>query len=256
MWSSSLQQKSTYCIAMYPLTYRAASVATNGNVETQVFLGEYQLYFHEDDFSKSYFYLNLDKFPNVKRGEILFFKVCSEPIYFEVIPNPDITSNIAISIRKDVGKYLNLTRLQSVSLYTCPREDAGLDSIEVNILDGCLPRHEIWSLLHSLRDQFVYRKLAIEGYRITVENLRKGEDKYLGGLITSSTNVYFRRSNCRMYIVIHITREILTMDPSGYLRGEIITDYCLKKLQDMWRDERPHHIYTVMIYASMFVWWN
>lgn len=54
-----------------------------------------------------------------------------------------------------------------------------------------------------------------------------------------------------MYVVIHITREILAMDSSGYVRGEIVTDFCLKKIQELWKQEKTHHLITVLLYMSM-----
>ena len=57
-----------------------------------------------------------------------------------------------------------------------------------------------------------------------------------------------------MYVVIHITREILAMDSSGYVRGEIVTDFCLKKIQELWKQEKTHHLITVLLYMSM-QWW-
>ena len=71
-----------------------------------------------------------------------------------------------------------------------------------------------------------------------------------GGLITNSTDVLFYRNNCRMYLVIHITREILVTDNSGYLRGEIVTDYCLSKLCELWKQGNTHHLVTVLLYMS------
>lgn len=170
--------------------------------------------------------------------------------FHEVTSSPELQSNCVISIQEKVASHLHITLHQKVAVHTCPRRDASLNRIEVTILDGCLPRHEIWSLLHSLHDHFVVvnQQLQIDGCDIQVQNLSKDEEMVYGGLITPSTNVIFCRSNCRMYVIVHITREILGVDNSGYMRSEIVTDFCLKKIQTLWKQGNSHHLLTVLLF--------
>ena len=37
------------------------------------------------------------------------------------------------------------------------------------------------------------------------------------------------------------------MDSSGFLRGEIVADSCLRKIQEMWKQGNTHHLVTVML---------
>jgi hypothetical protein len=124
--------------------------------------------------------------------------------------------------------------------------------VEVTIVDGCLPRQEMWQFLQSLQNHFVYvsQRLAIANCEVEISGLAKKSVPVFGGLITNSTDVLFYRNNCRMYLVIHITREILVADNSGYLRGEIVTDYCLSKLCELWKQGNTHHLVTVLLYMS------
>ena len=213
------------------------------------------MYFHSSTFSDAILFLNPACFPGVKQGDIIYLldKSSHPPIYLEVGHTPSINSNIAISIHENAARHLHLKRHQMVQVGCCPRESTALNSVEVNIVDGCLPRHEIWYLLHSLQDHFVYvnQRLQVNGCEVEVSSLIKDNRNIFGGLITSSTNVIFCRSSCRMYVVIHITREILCVDNSGYLRGEIVTDYCLQRIQELWKQGNTHHLLTVLLYMGI-----
>ena len=97
-----------------------------------------------------------------------------------------------------------------------------------------------------------YKKLSrIDSISKEIHKCIKDNKNIFGGLITSSTNVIFCRSSCRMYVVIHITREILCVDNSGYLRGEIVTDYCLQRIQELWKQGNTHHLLTVLLYMGI-----
>ena len=199
--------------------------------------------------------MNLTYFPSLKQGDIIYIMIGKSRFFHEVTSDSGIQSNVAISIQEKLGRSLFITPHQKIHLYSCPRKDAALNMIEVSILDGCLPRHEIWTLLHSLQNHFVVvnQHLQIDGCDIRVQNLSKDKESVFGGLITSSTNVIFCRSNCRMYVVVHITRDILCVDNSGYMRSEIVTDFCLKKIQELWKQGNSHHLLTVLLYMRMLL---
>ena len=228
---------------------------SNNSSTTDTFLGVWPIYFHSSTFSGSLFSLNFSYFPSLHPGDIIYLVIDKTRFYIEVPAIQDVQSNIAISIHEKMRRQLKISSNHKIPVYSCPRETAALNVIEVNILDGCLPRHEMWSLFQSLQDQYVYvnQQLQIDGCDIQVQNLQKEDKKKMyGGLITSSTNVIFYRSNCRMYIVVHITRDILCVDSSGYLRSEIIVNFCMKKIQELWEQNNSHHLITVMLYMSKF----
>ena len=146
---------------------------------------------------------------------------------------------------------------QIVQVGSCLRETTILDRVEVTITDGCLPRQEMWQFLQNLQNHFVYvnQCMNIDGCEVSISGLTKDNTMVYGGLIDSTTDVLFLRNNCRMYVVIHITRDILAMDYSGYVRGEIVTDFCMKKIQELWKRENTHHLITVLLYMSR-IWIN
>ena len=174
-------------------------------------------------------------------------------IYLEVSEPPSTRSNVAISIEEKLGHFLNLTPQQVVQVGSCSRESTELKRIEVTIVDGCLPRQEMWSLLESLQNQFVYvkQRLTIEQCVVEISKLFQGDMPVSSGLITASTDVLSYRNNCRMYVVVHITREILVVDASGYLRSEIVTDFCFKKILELWKQANTHHLVTIMLYMDL-----
>ena len=138
------------------------------------------MYFHSSTFSDAIFFLNPACFPGVKQGDIIYLldKSSHPPIYLEVGHTPSINSNIAISIHENAARHLHLKRHQMVQVGCCPRESTALNSVEVNIVDGCLPRHEIWYLLHSLQDHFVYvnQRLQVNGCEVEVSSLIKDDN--------------------------------------------------------------------------------
>lgn len=168
-------------------------------------------------------------------------------------PSP-LQGNKAISVQEKIGRLLHLVPQQMVRVESCVRSSTALSRVEVTIVDGCLPRQEMWQFLQNLQNHFVYvsQRLAIADCEVEISGLTKEGVPMFGGLITNSTDVLFYRSNCRMYLVIHITREILVADNSGYLRGEIVTDYCLSKLCELWKQGNTHHLVTVLLYMSIF----
>lgn len=178
-------------------------------------------------------------------------KSVTPTIYLEVGPSP-LQGNKAISVQEKIGRLLHLVPQQMVQIESCVRSSTELSCVEVTIVDGCLPRQEMWQFLQSLQNHFVYvsQRLAIANCEVEISGLAKKSVPVFGGLITNSTDVLFYRNNCRMYLVIHITREILVADNSGYLRGEIVTDYCLSKLCELWKQGNTHHLVTVLLYMS------
>ena len=165
---------------------------------------------------------------------------------------PPVQGTAALSIQEKVGRAIGLLPHQVVQVGSCLRETTALDRVEVTITDGCLPRQEMWRFLQNLQNHFVYvnQCMNIDGCEVSISGLTKGNTVVYGGLINSTTDVLFLRNNCRMYVVIHITRDILAMDHSGYLRGEIVTDFCMKKIQELWKRENTHHLITVLLYMS------
>lgn len=239
-------------VACYAFCFILDSGLGSNNGESTISFGEKRIYFHSSTFSDSILYLNPLYFNGINQGDVisLTYKKDRPPVFLEVGCSPEIDSNIAISIQEKIGRYLKITPHQLVHVDLVSRQSTALSVIEVNIVDGCLPRHETWSLLRSLHDHFVYvnQRLHFDECDVEVSNLTKDGKKMLGGLITSSTSVVFCRSNCRMYVVVHISREILCDDNSGYLRGEIVTDYCMKKIQELWKQGNTHHTLTVLLY--------
>lgn len=218
--------------------------------------GETRIYFHSATFSNSSLVLNSSFFPGVEKGDVIYLltdKSEKPQIYLEVTEPPTTKSTVAISIQEKLGHYLNLSPQQIVQVGSCSRDSTELKLVEVTIVDGCLPRQEMWSLLESLQSQFVYvkQRLMIEECEIEISNLTHNGLSVSGGLITPSTDVLFYRTNCRMYVVVHITREILAVDASGYLRSEIVTDFCFKKILDLWKQGNTHHIVTILLYTDL-----
>ena len=137
-----------------------------------------------------------------------------------------------------------------VQVRSCSRESTALTAVEITIIEGCLPRQEIWQAIVNLHNHFVYtsQHLMINDCEIEITKLSAGKEQVFGGLIIPSTHCFFYRSNCRMYVVLHITREILCVDNSGYVRGEIVADFCLQKLQQLWKQGKTRHLVTVMLF--------
>ena len=218
--------------------------------------GEKPIFFHSSTFSDSILFINPAFFPGVEPGDIISIgtdKSESPTIYLEVGPSP-LQGNKAISVQEKIGRLLHLVPQQMVQIKSCVRDSTALSRVEVTIVDGCLPRQEMWQFLQNLQNHFVYvsQRLAIADCEVEISGLTKNDVPMFGGLITNSTDVLFYRSNCRMYLVIHITREILVADNSGYLRGEIVTDFCLSKLCELWKQGNTHHLVTVLLYMSIF----
>lgn len=218
--------------------------------------GETRLYFHSSTFSNALLFLNSSYFPGIEKGDVIYLltdKSVKPTIYLEVSEPPSTRSNVAISIEEKLGHFLNLTPQQVVQVGSCSRESTELKRIEVTIVDGCLPRQEMWSLLESLQNQFVYvkQRLTIEQCVVEISKLFQGDMPVSSGLITASTDVLSYRNNCRMYVVVHITREILVVDASGYLRSEIVADFCFKKILELWKQANTHHLVTIMLYMDL-----
>ena len=218
--------------------------------------GKTRIYFHSATFSSSSLVLNSSFFPGVEKGDVIYlltYKSKNPRIYLEVTEPPTTKSTVAISIQEKLGHYLNLSPQQIVQVGSCSRDSTVLKLVEVTIVDGCLPRQEMWSLLESLQNKFVYvnQRLTIEECEIEISNLTHEDLSVSGGLITPSTDVLFYRTNCRMYVVMHITREILAVDASGYLRSEIMTDFCFNKILNLWKQGNTHHIVTILLYVDL-----
>lgn len=214
--------------------------------------GEKTIYFHSSTFSNTTLLLNPSSFPGIEQGDILYFQTSKNQkptIYLEVGSLTAVQNNVAISIQEKLGRSLNLLPQQVVQVGSCSRESVALSSIEIIIIAGCLPRQEIWQKILSLQRQFVYvqQHLNLDECEIEITRLTAGNRTVFGGVITAETNCFFYRNNCRMYVVVHITREILCMDSSGFLRGEIVADSCLRKIQEMWKQGNTHHLVTVML---------
>lgn len=72
---------------------------------------------------------------------------------------------------------------QIVQVGSCLRESTILDRVEVTIVDGCLPRQEMWQFLQNLQNQFVYlnQRLTIADCEIEIAGLTKESVPIFGG---------------------------------------------------------------------------
>lgn len=72
-----------------------------------------------------------------------------------------------------------------------------------------------------------------------------------GGMVIQDTSMVFRSGLSNMYVGVHLTRDILAIDTSGYERGEIIIDFCLRKLFEIWEKHRYKHSLTLFLFYDI-----
>ncbi|KNE66846.1 hypothetical protein AMAG_11328 [Allomyces macrogynus ATCC 38327] len=127
--------------------------------------------------------------------------------------------------------------------------------IEVAVKDQYLSRSDMWHIKHALVGQCVYvaQKLAFPGgLKCQVrEVFRRGTTKAACGLVTHDTKTIFRSESARIYLLVHIAKEMHDRADDGDLYFERAVDGFLPDLFARWKLLATNHLVTIVFFTRV-----
>ncbi|ORX94228.1 hypothetical protein K493DRAFT_337883 [Basidiobolus meristosporus CBS 931.73] len=244
----------------------------------------YNLWVHDDRFSKQDVVINPDCFPGIKPGDLIeIYHPPSQPIptsnskseYTEYDARPnnsdehplilqvepsdvDILAKqpqLQISIANHIAAVFGLQARKDIVVRKVDAESIAADYIEFTFKDQYIGRSDMWRLKMSLAGSCVHagKKITFAGcVRVQVKEIYAKGETAMCGYITENTRTIFRSESAKYYIFIQMSREMWDFDEDGMLFFEKATHNFLPDLFKRWNELGTNHIASIVMFTRVF----
>ncbi|KAJ3361277.1 vacuolar membrane-associated protein iml1 [Allomyces javanicus] len=164
-------------------------------------------------------------------------------------------SQLQVSVASHLAALFNLQARTDVKITAIDPAAVAAEYIEVAVKDQYLSRSDMWHIKHALVGQCVYvaQKLAFPGgLKCQVrEVFRRGTTKAACGLVTHDTKTIFRSESARIYLLVHIAKEMHDRADDGDLYFERAVDGFLPDLFARWKLLATNHLVTIVFFTRV-----
>ncbi|KAK9712490.1 vacuolar membrane-associated protein iml1, partial [Basidiobolus ranarum] len=245
----------------------------------------YNLWVHDDRFSKQDVVINPDYFPGIKPGDLLeifhppFQKTSSsnsKPGYTEINVKVNEDSDekslilqvepsdvdilakqpqLQISIANHIATAFGLQARKDIIVRKVDAASVATEYIEFTFKDQYIGRSDMWRLKMSLNGTCVHvgKKISFAGcVRVQVKEIYVGGNTVMCGYITENTRTIFRSESAKYYIFIQMSREMWDFDEDGMLFFEKATHNFLPDLFKRWKELGTNHVASIVMFTRVF----
>ncbi|KAI9090277.1 hypothetical protein DFS34DRAFT_585200 [Phlyctochytrium arcticum] len=261
-------------------------------LQKQLLRPSYNLWVHDERFSKQDLVLNPDCFPGVKVGDLLEI---FHPIAVNSGSNTTSSSNaghasatsagrttarqgskspsskprhsgpgtgtdrektlvLQISIAQHVAALFELQARTDVVVRRVEKESIAAHFIELNFRDQYVGRSDMWRLKTLLTGTCVYqgKKITSLGIRAQIKDVVVGGRKVACAYITENTKTIFRSETAKYFLFVQMSREMWEFDEDGELYFEKCVHGFLPQLFARWKDLGANHVVSIVLFARIY----
>ncbi|ORY00219.1 hypothetical protein K493DRAFT_392196 [Basidiobolus meristosporus CBS 931.73] len=228
----------------------------------------YNLWVHDDRFSKQEVVINPDYFPGIKPGDLLElfhppFQNTSSPDS-RPYPGKTIKENeesdektlvLQISIANHIATAFGLQARKDIIVRKVDANSIATEYVEFTFKDQYIGRSDMWRLKMSLNGTCVHvgKKISFAGcVRVQVKEIYVAGKTVMCGYITESTRTIFRSESAKYYIFIQMSREMWDFDEDGMLFFEKATHNFLPDLFTRWKELGTNHVASIVMFTRVF----
>ncbi|KAI0224595.1 vacuolar membrane-associated protein iml1 [Massospora cicadina] len=245
----------------------------------------YNLWTHDEKFSKNELVLNPDYFPHIQPGDLLQVyhpeirngsssrhsldqeteqrhgNLCSGQGHRLIIMASSLDKEtvakqplLQVSISHPVASAFNLKARTSVVVEKMTSEKVSASYVEVAFKDQYLGRSDMWRLKMSLCNTCVYvgKKVLFAGcIRVQIKSITIETREMACGYITSDTKLVFRSESSRCYLFLQLSVEMWEFEEDGFLFIEKLIDGFLPDLTERWRKMGTNHVVSVILFTRI-----
>ncbi|KAI9141406.1 hypothetical protein BKA69DRAFT_1138976, partial [Paraphysoderma sedebokerense] len=213
----------------------------------------YNLWIHDDRFSKHELIINPDIFPSLNVGDLveIFHPSASIPPAGSTAHQVSLSSSTRRLILQVTILDKELLAKQSQLQPTL----VTADYVEISFRDQYISRSDMWRLTVSLTNMCVYvgKKLSFAGcIRAQIKEIYLNGRRVSCGFFTDQTKAIFRSESSKMFIFIQLSREMWEFDEDGELYIEKAVHGFLPELFRRWKKLGSNHVVSLILFSRVF----
>eukprot|EP01112_Ceratiomyxa_fruticulosa_P006591 TRINITY_DN17413_c0_g1_i1.p1 TRINITY_DN17413_c0_g1~~TRINITY_DN17413_c0_g1_i1.p1 ORF type:complete len:255 (-),score=21.56 TRINITY_DN17413_c0_g1_i1:63-827(-) len=238
----------------------------------------YNLWVHDQQFSKDELVINPDCFANAKVGDILeILYPTTNLIDINNLPENDVPLSglngfkrlclaikalapqknqkgaLQLSISKYIASVFDFSARRDVFAHIIPQSQAAADFVELSFKEQYIGRSDMWRLKLELQNTCVYvlKKLSFSCIRAQVEVMITRGQQVSSGLITENTKFVFRSRSARFFLLIQLSKEMWEFDDCGEIYFEKLIRKFLRPLFEKWKLLGTSHSLTIAFFREL-----